>query len=344
MKKIFPVSFSNLPIPLLLIGTFFVIVPIISYFATANEIRVSPVDYMAIFKSFSLKNYALNLLAVVVGLGLLSVKRWAYIVFLIFNGLLILDGLYLLFKYGTTVKFLGNMFITLFAFFFILYFLNKEISTPYLTLIPRGFRKKWRIAIPLKGILTDNLGNQISFTTIDVSPGGCFAKIEGNIQGEDEYNLNLEIDSPWQVKAKVVRINGQNIGLKFMYFGVSDPLKKELKDFLESKLLPRYNIKVNAIIKHESKEYNCLVLNISKSGCFLATETKIPKNEKVDYSYKLFGLNFHGIGRISWINEEGSYHKPKGMGIAYESINNRLVYSLVIRIIMYFYSTDIRER
>lgn len=343
-KKIFPVSFSNLPIPLLIIGFFFIIIPVISYFATARELEMPATNFRAIWASFDWKPISLNLLAVVVGIGLLSVRRWAYILFLIFMGLLILDGIHLLFKYGLVERYLGNMFITLFAFFVLFYFLSKEISTPYLTLVPRGFRKKWRISIPLKGSLTDNLGNLINFTTIDVSPGGCLAKINGHIQDEDEYNLSLELDAPWQVSSKVVRIDGQNIGLKFNYSGVRDPLRTQLMDFLESKLLPRYNIKVNAVVKQEDKQINGLVLNISKSGCFVATEEKVPLNEKVHYHYKLFGLTFRGIGRVSWINEEGSYHKPKGMGIAYETINNRLVYSLVIRVIMYFYSTDIRER
>ena len=99
----------------------------------------------------------------------MQIKRINFL-FLGFNLYLVGHGLHLIYQGGLTKQFIWNLFITLLPFFLNMYFLNKEISTPYLTLIPRGFRKKWRIEIPILGQI--QVSEKVIYTmkTMDISP------------------------------------------------------------------------------------------------------------------------------------------------------------------------------
>lgn len=297
MSAIFPISFSKLPKRLILIGFLFVMIPLISYLATAREIEKPIYDYKSIFTSLapptsiihkrfpiSQKFYVvevgiryykimLNLMAFVIGVGLLGVKRWAYFLFLTFNFILIIDSIYRVFNTGLSPRIVYNLLLTLFYFIILQYFLSKDISTPYLTLVPRSFRRKWRIEIPVKGTLITIPGEKYPFTTIDISPGGCLAKIDGNIELGQECKLVLELDENWVVEAVPVRREGDLLGLQFSYSNSQYGSQKKLSEYLQGKLLPRYYKKIFADVYQNNKKIDGYILNISEGGFFFVSDS-----------------------------------------------------------------------
>ncbi len=350
-KTLFPISFTNLPTPIKIIGTYFLITPLVSYIATAYKLELPLLDAKAILASFDKLNIALNLMGFLVGIGILGVKKWGYFIFLAFNSALIIHGFYLLFQFNgietdvmSKERLILNLIITVLPFFLILYFLNSEISTPYLTLLPRGFRKKWRTEIPLKGTLIDSLGNKLNVTTLDVSPTGCLAVVDGYISDEDDFALTFDIEKEWKVAASVIRIQGENVGLRFNYTGTGDERKKELKKYLESKLLPRYAITIPCDWRLGNQNLKSDILNISEGGLFLSTNEPVKIGDAVSFSFKLLGFRFSGNGNISWINSESKYNKPIGIGISYTDLGKNILYHFFIFCFRMFASFETRDR
>ena len=350
-KTIFPISFSNLPTPIKIIGTYFIITPIVSYIATSYKLDLPLTDAKSILSSFDKLNIILNLMGFLVGVGILGVKKWGYFLFLAFNSALIIHGFYLLFQFNgietdvmSKERLILNLIITALPFFLILYFLNSEISTPYLTLLPRGFRKKWRTEIPLKGVLIDSLGNKLNVTTLDVSPTGCLAVVDGYISDEDDFALTFDIEKDWKVNASVVRIQGENVGLRFNYDEKTAHAKKELKNYLQSKLLPRYDITIPCDWTHVNNSLNSDILNVSEGGLFLSTSEPTKIGDAVSFSFKLLGFRFSGNGTISWLNSESKYNKPVGIGISFSDLKKNILYHFFIFCFRFFTSFEARDR
>lgn len=351
LKILFPISFSNLPTPIKIIGTYFILTPVVSYLATAYKLDLPLSSFKVIINTFSKLNIILNLMGFLVGIGILGVKKWGYFVFLAFNSALIIHGFYLLYQFHglntnliNTERLIVNLLITILPFFLILYFLNSEISTPYLTLLPRGFRKKWRTEIPLKGTLIDSAGNKLSLATLDISPTGCLATVDGYLTEESDYTLIFDIDKEWKVNASVVRIQDENIGLRFNYESSSDPAKKELRKYLESKLHPRYSITIPCEWKLGENTFKNDILNISEGGFYLATTESVKTGDIVSYSFRLFGFLFSGKGNVSWINSASEYNKPVGIGISYNDLEKNILYTFFIFCFRVFTNFETRDR
>jgi len=335
LRKIFPVSFRNLPIPILIIGFFYVLVPSFSYFATASNLNMDPLEFKRVFSTFGPLSLSLNLMAFVLGIGILGVKRWAYVLFLLFNFILIGHGTYLLVVQGIEEKFIWNMIYTLAPFFVIAYFLTKEISTPYLTLIPRGFRKKWRIEIPIGGNVKLEDNTTLRLVTMDISPTGCLAKVEGNVPENSKVTIKLDLDGlDWQAPALWVREDGENIGFRFLISRLSK--EAEILDrFLSTKLLPRFTTLQGVEIQYGSKKFSADVINVSERGFYISTSENISVGEHFSFKMKLKGFTFDGIAKVSWVNPEAKFDKPVGFGASYMTISPAFLY----QIILWFYET-----
>ncbi len=352
LKKIFPVSFSNLPFTILLIGIFYSVINLLmSYLGTAYNNDLKIFQFFEIVKLYSLQNWALLLMSFLVGVGILGVKRWAFFLYLVFNGILIVHGIYFLIKYWgfntdliTTESLITNMLIVSVSFVLTLYMLNSEISTPYLTLIPRGFRKKWRTEIPLKGILKDSLGSNITIQTLDVSPSGCLATANGYVLEEGTYDLEFDIEKPWKVPATVVRNNPDSVGLKFNYSSPADIRKIEIKKFLESKLVPRYAINLKGDFEISGKKIQSDILNISEGGLYVSSSEKVSLKELSKFSFQLWGVSFTGEGNVSWINNASEYNKSQGFGISFEKISKNFIFQFLIFALRTFTHFENRDR
>ncbi|MEM7180088.1 MAG: PilZ domain-containing protein [Spirochaetota bacterium] len=373
VNYLFPVSFANLPNRLLVLGLVFIMIPIISYVMTA--FNSTSKDYsltdvkgrQKILHSFVIskervnKNYPftkgsrilefpfryykiiLNGMAVVIGFGLLMVRRWAYFLFLFFMSFLTVHAISMLFISGFGEKMIWNFFITLLYFTAFQYFLSKDISTPYLTLVPRSFRKKWRVEIPITGTIQQGDGS-LALTTIDISPSGCLAKIEEGIDHVKKRVVTLDLDSKWEVEANVVRNGAGQVGLHFNYVGLRDPLKKKLKSYLESKLLPRFAKDLPAKVDLDGKEFSGMITNISEGGFFFSSQSFPKLEDKVTFQFVLFGITFRGKGSVSWVNETAQFNKPLGFGVSFLELSHTVTYSFFIFLIRRFYSVDSRDR
>lgn len=322
-----------------------------SYLGTAYNNDLKFFQFIEITKLYSLQNWALLIMSFLVGIGILGVKRWAFFLYLIFNGILIIHGIYYLIKYWgfntdllSTESLITNMLIVLVSFILTLYMLNSEISTPYLTLVPRGFRKKWRTEIPLKGVLKDSLGSKILIQTLDVSPSGCLATANGYVLEEGTYDLEFDIEKPWNVTASVVRSNPDSVGLKFNYSSPADIRKIEIKKFLESKLVPRYSITSKGDFEIASKKIQGEILNISEGGLYIASSEKVNLKDSTKFQFKLWGISFSGEGKVSWINNTSNYQKSQGFGISFEKISKNFVFQFLIFALRTFTHFENRDR
>jgi Tfp pilus assembly protein PilZ len=368
LRFLFPISLSNLPIRLLLIGFLFVFLPVISYFNTAAMLNVSPTEFRTVMNSFIPSKAAvnsaypvtqgnilfeflfryyrvlLNGLGFIVGLGLLGVKRWGYFLFLFFNAILIIDSISRLFTDSFSQRFVVNFVLTLFYFSILQFFLSKDISTPYLTLVPRSFRKKWRVAIPISGRIENSLNQTVPVTTVDISPTGCLAEVEGLLELNGTYNVVLNLDSEWEVKAKAVREEDGCYGLQFQYSGQLDPLKKRLASYLDSRLLPRFTKEVSVTFTYSNKTSEARIINISEGGFFMATGEVLKVGDTCDFCFVLFGKSFSGTAKVSWQNMEGNFEKPAGFGMSYQNISFSVLYRLFLFFIRSLYSSESRDR
>jgi Tfp pilus assembly protein PilZ len=352
LKKIFPISFRNLPITILLIGIFFAVINLLmSYIATAYTNDVPYLDFKSVVSLYQPLNLILLSISFLVGIGILGVKRWAFFLYLLYNIALMVHGIYYLVKYWgfnsellSTESLVGNMTLVITSFALTLYILNAEISTPYLTLVPRGFRKKWRIDIPIKGFLTDAIGNKMEIQTLDISPSGCLAKVNGYMIQEGSYDLTLDIENQWSIPAKVVRFQEEDVGLKFIYTSKLDPRRKELKKYLESKLMPRYSTSIQGKFSFNTSTFNSEILNISEGGFYITTNQTIPIDSDLNFEFKLIGFTFKGIGKVSWVNPTSKYNKPSGIGVSFQKINNEFFFQTLIQLQRIFTHFENRDR
>ena len=196
----------------------------------------------------------------------------------------------------------------------------------------------------MKGVLIDSLGNKLNVTTLDVSPTGCLAVVDGYISDEDDFALTFDIEKDWKVNASVVRIQGENVGLRFNYDEKTAHAKKELKNYLQSKLLPRYDITIPCDWTHVNNSLNSDILNVSEGGLFLSTSEPTKVGDPVAFSFKLLGFRFSGNGSISWINAESKYNKPVGIGISFSDLKKNILYHFFIFCFRLFSSFEARDR
>ncbi|MCX7998509.1 MAG: PilZ domain-containing protein [Leptospiraceae bacterium] len=343
-KKIFPVSFKNLPKPILLIGFFYLLTPLWSYWATSVYLDIPIFEFSKLFKTFSAFSLTLNFVGFLLGLGILGVKRWGYFLFLGFNFILIGHGLYLLFIKGFQETFILNLVYTLIPFIIILYFLNKEISTPYLTLLPRGFRKKWRTEIPLGGYVILDGGVKMRMVTMDISPTGCLARVEGSVPENSTCTIQLDLDGiEWSARGLWVREEEGNHGFKFLISSHS-PEFKTLDKFLTTKLMPRFTTLKDIEIEYASKKFEAEIENISEKGFYISTKERIAMGEYFSFNMKLKGFHFTGIAKVSWENPDGKFDKSPGFGAAFVSISPAWIYSIILFLYELINNYSKRER
>lgn len=343
LKTLFPVSFSKLPISIKIIGLFYLLTPIFSYLWTAYATGIPFWEFLTLIRLFPELAILGNLAGFLVGLGILGVRRWGYFLFLGFNLYLVAHGLHLLFREGTTTRYIWNLFITITPFGLNLFFLNREISTPYLTLIPRGFRKKWRIEIPLSGKIKVNPFEILNMRTMDISPTGFLANVEGTIDMGSTVTVQLKLDSDWEAPAELMREVDGNYGFKFLFLP-GDRKYKELDKFLSTKMMPRFSTNIPGSITIDNNEEKVEILNISERGFYVSSSKPLNRDTMLIYKFSLYGISFTGKGKISWENSKGNFEKPPGYGVSFEEPNSYGLYKFLLYIYSTFLTIKSRDR
>jgi hypothetical protein len=343
LKKIFPVSFSKLPLTIKIIGLFYLLTPVFSYLWTAYAQGIPFWKFTLLLGLFQTPALLLNVVGFALGIGILGVKRWGYFLFLGFNLYLVGHGLHLIYQNGFTKQFLWNLFITLLPFALNMYFLNKEISTPYLTLIPRGFRKKWRIEIPILGHVKVSDSEIYPMKTMDISPTGFLASVDGIILAGTQVSVSMKLDSPWEAPAEMMRVVDGNYGFKFLYLP-GDSRFKELDKFLSTKLLPRFTTQIDVELNFEGNKFSSQILNISEKGFYFVSEEPFTVGTFPQYRFTLYGYPFMGKGKVSWENREGKFEKPPGYGISFEKPKSYFLYKIFVYVYSILHTINVRDR
>jgi hypothetical protein len=343
LKKIFPVSFSKLPLTIKIIGLFYLLTPVFSYLWTAYAQGIPFWKFSILINLFQIPALLLNIVGFLLGIGILGVKRWGYFLFLGFNLYLVGHGLHLIYQGGFTKQFIWNLFITLLPFFLNMYFLNKEISTPYLTLIPRGFRKKWRIEIPILGQIQVSEKEIYSMKTMDISPTGFLATVEGNIETGTQVKVKMNLDSQWIAPAEMMRVEDGKFGFKFLYLP-GDKNFRDLDKFLSTKLLPRFSTHIPVELSLDGEVYKSEILNISEKGFYFSTDKGFEVGIFPFYKFSLYGYTFTGKGKVSWENKSGNFEKPPGYGISFEEPNSYLLYKVFVYVYSILHTINVRDR
>ena len=202
------------PLTILLIGILLCILPIINYFFIAKELGFGSSNFGLIFHFLSAFEITLLLLPLVLGVGLLMIRKWAWWGILLYFTSLILYDTYLLFSLNSMFN-VGVLFRTIVGFGIIIFFLKKDISAPYFKLYPRGWRGEKRKPIERVVYIKEK-----EYKTFDVSPTGVYLDwkdCDRELGDELVIRFIQNDDGHLQTEAKVgiVRIDTNGVGLAF---------------------------------------------------------------------------------------------------------------------------------
>ena len=145
------------------------LLPVINYFSIKKYYNISGSGFRWMTAMDTLD---LILLAVpcIIGIGLLSVKKWAWWSLLFYVSALTINNTVALFK-NQDVFHLSALLQTLVGISLILFFLRKDISAPYFKMYPRGWRGQKRKPVVMNVMLDGTL-----YKTKDISETGLYAE------------------------------------------------------------------------------------------------------------------------------------------------------------------------
>ena len=170
----------------------------------------------------------LNLVSVVVGIGLLMVKLWAWYLFLVYGIALVSYNLGILFldKSVFTATPLVNSVVMVAL---IGYFLQKDVSAPYFRVYPRGWRGQKRFPVQVSVKIEGK-----KYLTHDFSEGGFFVR-----DNSQSFELNkgysgeiFENGNSIPIKLGAVRFDNYGFGFAFRNLNVEQ--KKTINNILKN--------------------------------------------------------------------------------------------------------------
>jgi hypothetical protein len=179
----------RLPWTILIFGVIFLSLPVMNYIALGQRLSIPwkyPRTLLGALNPFEI---VLLLLPIVIGVGLLMVKRWAWWLFLAYATTLLAynAAILALSRQLYNVNALVQTAIFVSAVF---YFLRRDISAPYLRMYPRGWRLQKR-----KPIVVEVIVDGIRRTTLDVSDTGIYVDWEDCYRSPgEEVHLTFRIE------------------------------------------------------------------------------------------------------------------------------------------------------
>jgi hypothetical protein len=199
------------PKTLIIFGILFLLFPIINYLNLSFQYDIKFYKILLMLKIIGIIPIILLITALLIGIGLLKIKKWGFWLFLFYSPLLIIYNLYVTIKYpaGFNIFALAQ---ALFGTVAIFYFLRKDISAPYMRMYPRGWRleKRKPIQIPIRI-------NATAANTKDISPTGVYVDyINSDLQPNEIVNLEFKYeDTLFSIQSGIVRIDPDGIGIAF---------------------------------------------------------------------------------------------------------------------------------
>ena len=354
------VRLRSLPRGIVLLAGFFLLLPVAAYFFTAARQALSPLDLPAVLSRWNPYHILLILCSVGIGVGLLRVAKWAYYLFLVFAALLLgynvyravwialggtpapgLDG------GGTTpTDLMAGTALMGCAVGALFYFLRKEISVPYLSVAPRGFRRFMRETLPMplrwetmRGEPLDIAGETV---TENISEAGCLMPLPAAtplVPGEPlRLQLVLHYDhSPllMDVRGEVIRVlappredpdQPSVAGIRFDFPPGMKAEQRRLNDFLLERFAPRYRatgpLHWRFVDGDEAgQESSGGLFNVSARGAYLQSD-RMPEPGRMLH-LALDQPRLTGRVRVRWTNPMGRWGKPKGFGVEFDALTPR---------------------
>lgn len=199
------------PIPLVLFGIGFLLLPVLNYLGMTNQLGLPPAQIklsLAVLSPFEL---VLLFTPLLVGIGLLAVKRWGWWLFLGYSAILLGYNLFTLIKtpgwYNAMA--LGNTLLGVLA---VVYFIRRDISAPYMRMYPRGWRLQRRKPVEVE-VIVDGIRRR----SIDVSTAGIYVAWEDCYRSPgEEVHLTFVINgTEYKTRAGLVRIDEEGAGIAF---------------------------------------------------------------------------------------------------------------------------------
>ncbi len=268
--------------------------------------------------SYSILALLLFLSAPFVAAGLLRVRRWGYFAFLTHAGILIGYSL-ALFLAEPSVARSGEIFRSAIALLLLGYFLQRDISAPYLNPGWRGFRQRPRQTIQT-GI---QIGDQRA-TTRDLSVLGCYVSLPNNSMDQTKIGqalrikLQLHHGLTLELNAEAVRTDPDGLGLRFTTTRAS---RRAIRDFLRLVYPERFAVFLESTVQFGAATQSARLLDISTEGAYMAIATPPPAQTQIDLTIE-HNERFTTIpAQIAWSNPEGQFQRPPGVGIRFVAPN-----------------------
>lgn len=176
-----------------------------------------------------------------IGAGLLRVRRWAWYALLVYAGALILYNLAALgfsFPTGLVWYNAGALAATVFGFAAMVYFLQRDVSAPYMRNYPRGWRyqKRRPVSVPVqvddRQLVTRDLsisGFYIDWPDCTFDPGDSVPVLLP-LDAEDEASTE-DANSELRLEGGVVRVDSNGAGVAFR--GLSESERRRIRAFLQ---------------------------------------------------------------------------------------------------------------
>lgn len=159
----------------------------------------------------------LLVIAPIIGIGILKVKKWAYYGFYVYCSFLIINNFLQIIKSPTIFEISSFIYSTL-AILGFAYFLNRDIRSPYLQDEERGWRIGKRLETKFNIKLTLN-DEDLILKGIELSRAGCLIELPHNFEFKISSFYNFEliiVKERLLVEGIVLRIvEGKNAAIKF---------------------------------------------------------------------------------------------------------------------------------
>lgn len=243
------------------------LVPVLGYMVSAWRHNILAMNFMDILVLYNPFQLVFNLFLVTVAIGMVFIQRWAFLGYLLVGFLFSAYCLVLIFlnligvaswKFGG-LDYLLLLIIVAVSVFVLINMIRKEISSPYFSLVGRGWRMATRDTIPLPVKIRSSLGVGIQTKTENISSSGCLISLDekSEIAFMVDEKLEIEITLPvyktedknperLSFHGEVVRIREGNrdsspgVGIKFLSEKTIDS-EKRLEMFLSTTYAPRYS-------------------------------------------------------------------------------------------------------
>ena len=323
-------AFGNYPKRILFLGIFFLSIPLFSYLFTVSVYKLQWQEFRTVLSVMTTVQIIISVLSLFISFGIFLIRREGYYAFLIFAILLLGFNLYRLFKtLFTSILFVGDQeihsldfaLVILFSgilFYFLFYFLSKEISVPYRSQENRGFRIGKRDTLPIPFSLVHEISKvETKGLTENISPRGVLVPIPSFWNPGENGTIALDLQDPslpiLKFQATLVRKEEEKGGFRFFYTKDSYQSLETLEQFIDSKFAPRYYL--NTEIKIGKKDWEPAVLyNLSRSGAYIQTDKKLQVGDPITLELNtIFGL-IQIVILVRWNNPKGQYGKPVGFG------------------------------